>query len=81
MASSNAGAMGTAGSSNGPVALQMDIDGLINTMGTLGARGLKCLAMAGVDPHTLGSMLMITESSLVLLHLSSSHTAFRLSLR
>jgi hypothetical protein len=37
----------------------MDIGGM---MGALGTRGLKCLAMAGVDLHTLGSMLMIAEA-------------------
>ena len=42
--------------------MQMDIGGLIGLMGNMGARGLKCLAMAGVDPHTIGSMLMISET-------------------
>ena len=49
------------GSGSGGVNMQMDIGGLVSLMGN-GAHGLKCLAMAGVDPHTLGAMLMISET-------------------
>ncbi|KAL4909750.1 hypothetical protein BDW74DRAFT_143656 [Aspergillus multicolor] len=40
---------------------QIDITGLSQLIFSAGAHGLKQLALAGVDPHTIGCMLMIAE--------------------
>lgn len=40
---------------------QIDIPGLSQMLFSAGAHGLKQLALAGVDPHTIGCMLMIAE--------------------
>ncbi|KAJ5743683.1 hypothetical protein N7533_008553 [Penicillium manginii] len=40
---------------------QIDIPGLSQLVLNVGAYGLKQLALAGVDPHTIGCMLMIAE--------------------
>ncbi|KAL4917858.1 hypothetical protein BDW62DRAFT_182970, partial [Aspergillus aurantiobrunneus] len=44
-----------------PPQWQIDIPGLTQLVFSAGAHGLKQLALAGVDPHTIGCMLMIAE--------------------
>ena len=45
------------------VQCQMDITGLTQMILSVGAHGLKQIALAGVDPHTIGCLLMLGELS------------------
>jgi hypothetical protein len=47
--------------SSRPVSWQVDIPGLANLVARAGAEGLKQLALAGVDIHTIGCMLALGE--------------------
>jgi hypothetical protein len=47
--------------SSSVLAWQVDIAGLSQLIFNLGSHGLKQLAMAGVDLHFIGCMLMIAE--------------------
>lgn len=49
--------------SAGQVQWQMDITGLTQLVMNAGAHGLKQIALAGVDPHTIGCLLMLGELS------------------
>lgn len=63
--------------SAGPVQWQMDIAGLTGLFINAGAHGLKQIALAGVDPHTIGCLLMLGELSPICLEFRKRLNACR----